>query len=149
MFNEANVGPVKISRLRYGPEGLLLEPSSVEVQGGLIRGSVLQTSGGDASWQTRLYVEKFPVGPILGSMIEDARGPVGGWLDLDFSGQASGTKKEDLQKSLAGQGTFRICQAQLENLPAIAKALRAAGQFLGSDFIASSKINDLAGGNSR
>lgn len=145
MFNEANVGPVKISRLRYGPEGLLLEPSSVEVQGGLIRGSVLQTSGGDASWQTRLYVEKFPVGPILGSMIEDARGPVGGWLDLDFSGQASGTKKEDLQKSLAGQGTFRICQAQLENLPAIAKALRAAGQFLGSDFIASSKINDLAG----
>lgn len=34
VLKDARVGPVKIARFRYGPEGVLLEPSSVEVQGG-------------------------------------------------------------------------------------------------------------------
>lgn len=141
---EARVGPVKIARLRYGPDGILLEPSSVEVQGGMIRGSVVQTGGADRPLQARLFAEKFPLAAILGPMIHDARGPLGGWADLQFTGQASGAKLEDLQRTLAGQGTFRLYQAHLENLPAIGKALQGAGQFLGSSFIAGSEINDLS-----
>lgn len=142
---EARVGPVKIARFRYGPDGILLEPSSVEVQGGLIRGSVVQTGGADRPLQARLFVEKFPLGAILGPMIHDARGPVGGFADLDFNGQASGAKPEDLQRTLSGQGNLRLYQAHLENLPAIAKALQGAGQFLGSSFIAGSEINGVGG----
>jgi len=145
VLKDANVGPVKISRFRYGPEGLLLEPSSVEVQGGLIRGSVVQTGGGDRPLQARLFIEKFPLGAILSPMIQDARGPLGGYADLQFTGQASGAKMEDLQRTLSGQGSFRLYQAHLENLPAIAKALQGAGQFLGSGFISGSEINDLGG----
>ena len=142
---EAKVGPVKISRFRYGPEGILLEPSSVEVQGGLIRGSVVQTGGADRPLQVRLFVEKFPLGAILGPMIQDARGPVGGWADLDFTGQAAGAKMEDLQRTLSGQGNLRLYQAHLENLPAIAKALQGTGAFLGSGFVAGSEINGVGG----
>jgi len=140
---EARVGPVKISRFRYGPEGILLEPSSVEVQGGVIRGSVVQTGGVDRPLQARLFVEKFPLGAILGPMIQDARGPLGGFVDLQFNGQAAGARQEDLQRTLSGQGNFRLYQAHLENLPAIGKALQGAGAFLGSGFIAGSEINDL------
>lgn len=140
---EARVGPVKISRFRYGPEGILLEPSSVEVQGGVIRGSVVQTGGADRPLQARLFVEKFPLGAILGPMIQDARGPLGGFVDLQFNGQAAGARQEDLQRTLSGQGNFRLYQAHLENLPAIGKALQGAGTFLGSGFIAGSEINDL------
>jgi hypothetical protein len=140
---EARVGPVKISRFRCGPEGILLEPSSVEVQGGVIRGSVVQTGGADRPLQARLFVEKFPLGAILGPMIQDARGPLGGFVDLQFNGQAAGARQEDLQRTLSGQGNFRLYQAHLENLPAIAKALQGAGTFLGSGFIAGSEINDL------
>jgi len=142
---EARVGPVKIARFRYGPDGILLEPSSVEVQGGLIRGSVVQTGGPDRPLQARLFVEKFPLGAILGPMIQDARGPVGGFADLDFTGQAAGAKLEDLQRTLSGQGNLRLYQAHLENLPAIAKALQGAGQILGSSFIAGSEINGVGG----
>ena len=73
VLRDAAVGPVKISRFRYGPEGLLLEPSSVEVQGGVIRGSVVQTGGSDRPVQARLFVEKFPLGAILTPMIKDVR----------------------------------------------------------------------------
>lgn len=142
---DARVGPVKISRFRYGPEGILLEPSSVQVQGGLIRASVMQTGGADRPLQARLFVEKFPLGAILGPMIQDARGPVGGFADLEFTGQAAGAKLEDLQRTLAGQGSLRLYQAHLENLPAIAKALQGAGQFLGSNFVAGSEINGVGG----
>lgn len=141
---EARVGPVKIERFRYGPEGVLLEPSSVEVQGGVIRGSI-QPSGTDRVLQAKLFVENFPLGAILSPMIQDARGPLGGFAELQFTGQATGAKPEDLQRSLTGQGRFRLFQAHLENLPAIAKSMRGAGQFLGSNFIANSEINDLAG----
>ena len=140
---EAKVGPVKISRFRYGPEGILLEPSSVEVQGGVIRGSVVQTGGADRPLQMRLFVEKFPLGAILGPIIQDARGPLGGFADLQFNGQAAGATQEDLQRTLSGQGNFRLYQAHLENLPAIGKALQGTGVFLGSGFIAGSEINDL------
>ena len=142
---EAQVGPIKIARFRYGPDGILLEPSSVQVQGGLIRGSVVQTGGPDRPLQARLFVEKFPLGAILGPMIQDARGPVGGFADLDFTGQAAGAKLEDLQRTLSGQGNLRLYQAHMENLPAIAKALQGAGQILGSSFIASSEINGVGG----
>ena len=142
---EARVGPVKIARFRYGPEGILLEPSSVQVQGGLIRGSVMQTGGADRPLQARLFVEKFPLGAILGSMIQDARGPLGGFVDLQFNGQAAGARQEDLQRTLSGQGNFRLYQAHLENLPAIRSALEAGGAFLGSRLVANSEINDLAG----
>ena len=145
LLPEARVGPVKIARFRYGPDGILLEPSSVQVQGGLIRGSVVQTGGPDRPLQARLFVEKFPLGAILGPMIQDARGPVGGFADLDFTGQAAGAKLEDLQRTLAGQGNLRLYQAHMENLPAIAKALQAAGQILGSSFIAGSEINGVDG----
>lgn len=145
LLPEAKVGPVKISRLRYGPEGIYLEPSSVEVQGGLIRGSVVQTGGANRPLQARLFVEKFPLGAILGPMIQDARGPVGGFADLDFTGQAAGATMEDLQRTLSGQGNLRLYQAHLENLPAIAKALQEAGQLLGSSFIAGSEINGVGG----
>ncbi|NDD57619.1 MAG: hypothetical protein EBZ44_07940, partial [Verrucomicrobia bacterium] len=145
VLRDAAVGPVKISRFRYGPEGLLLEPSSVEVQGGVIRGSVVQTGGANQPVQARLFVEKFPLGAILTPMIKDVRGSLGGFADLQFAGQAAGSRMEDLQRSLSGQGNFRLYQAHLENLPAIAKALRGAGQFLGSSFIAGSEINDLGG----
>jgi len=145
VLRDAAVGPVKISRFRYGPEGLLLESSSVEVQGGVIRGSVVQTGGANPPVQARLFIEKFPLGAILTPMIKDVRGSLGGFADLQFAGQASGAKMEDLQRSLSGQGNFRLYQAHLENLPAISKALRGAGQFLGSSFIAGSEINDLGG----
>ena len=144
VLTDARVGPVKIARFRYGPDGILLEPSSVEVQGGMIRGSVVQTGGADRPLQARLFAEKFPLAAILGPMIQDARGPLGGWADLQFTGQASGAKLEDLQRTLTGQGNFRLYQAHLENLPAIGKALQGAGQFLGSSFIAGSEINDLS-----
>lgn len=146
---EARVGPVKIGRFRYGPDGILLEPSSVEVQGGMIRGSMVQTGGGERPLQARLFVEKFPLGAILGAMIQDAKGPVGGLADLQFSGQAAGAKIEDLQRSLTGEGTLRLYRAHLENLPAIGKALRGTGQFLGSPFIAGSEINDVMGSENR
>ena len=142
---DARVGPVKIARFRYGPEGILLEPSTVEVQGGLIRGSVVQTGGTDRPLQARLFVEKFPLAAILGPMIQDARGPVGGLADLDFTGQAAGAKLEDLQRTLSGQGNLRLYQAHLENLPAIYKALQGTGQFLGSSFIGGSEINGVGG----
>ena len=145
VLKDANVGPVKISRFRYGPDGILLEPSSVEVQGGLIRASVVSSGGTDRPLQARLFMEKFPLGAILSPMIQDARGPLGGFADLQFTGQAAGAKMEDLQRTLAGQGSFRLYQAHLENLPAISKALQGAGQFLGSAFIAGSEINDLGG----
>jgi len=140
---EARVGPVKISRFRYGPGGILLEPSSVEVQRGLLRGSLVQMGGLDRPYQIRLFAEKFPLGAILGPMIRDSRGPLGGWLDLKFSGQVTGTKFEDFQKSLSAQGSLRLYQAHLEYLPAIEKSLQIGGGFLGSSFIATSQINDL------
>jgi hypothetical protein len=145
VLTEARVGPVKIARFRYGPEGILLEPSSVEVRGGLIRGSVVQTGGADRPLQVRLFVEKFPLGAILGPMIRHARGPVGGFADLDFNGQAAGAKLTDLQRTLSGQGNLRLYQAHLENLPAIGKALRGAGALLGSSFISGSEINGVGG----
>jgi hypothetical protein len=140
---EARVGAVKISRFRYGPEGILLEPSSVEVQGGSIRASVVQTGGSAQPLQARLSVSRFPLGAVLEPMIQDARGPLGGFADLEFSGSAAGATMQDLQTTLSGQGSFRLYQAHLENLPAIAKALQGTGQFLGSSFIAESEINDL------
>jgi len=142
---EARVGPVKISRFRYGPEGILLDPSSVEVQGGVIRGSVVPTGGAGRPLQVSLFIERFPLGAILGPLIQDARGPVGGLADLKFTGQAAGAKLEDLQRTLSGQGNLRLEQAHLENLPAIARALQGAGALLGSAFVAGSEINSLAG----
>jgi hypothetical protein len=117
----------------------------VEVRGGLIRGSVVQTGGADRPLQVRLFVEKFPLGAILGPMIRHARGPVGGFADLDFNGQAAGAKLTDLQRTLSGQGNLRLYQAHLENLPAIGKALRGAGALLGSSFISGSEINGVGG----
>jgi hypothetical protein len=70
---------------------------------------------------------------------------VGGFADLDFTGQAAGATMEDLQRTLSGQGNLRLYQAHLENLPAIAKALQEAGQLLGSSFIAGSEINGVGG----
>ena len=145
ILSEARVGPVNIPRFRYGPEGILLESSSVGVKGGVIRGSVVQTGGAGQPLQARLFVEKFPLGAILGPMIQDARGPVGGLADLDFTGQAAGARLEDLQRTLSGQGSLRLYQAHLENLPAIGKALQGTGQFLGSSFVAGSEINGVGG----
>jgi hypothetical protein len=88
-------------------------------------------------------MNKFPLGAILGNVITDANGPIGGWIDLQMAAQAAKPTLEELRKSLSGQGSFRLYQAHLERLPSLKKALVAAGTFLGSSFIAGSEINDL------
>jgi hypothetical protein len=93
--------------------------------------------------QAKVAMNKFPLGAILGSMIADAKGPIGGWIDLSFSGQSSGPTIEELRRSLKGQGSFRLYQAHLERLPSMAKVLQSAGTLLGSTFIATSQINDI------
>ena len=145
IFRDASVGPVNISKFQLGPEGVSLQKASVEVQGGVITGSVAQKNGPDSPLQADLVVRRFPLGAILSPMIKDARGSLGGYANLEFSGQASGGRVQDLQQSLRGNGTFRLYEAHLENLPAIRKALQGAGLFLGSSLVAESKINDLGG----
>ena len=142
VVDEASVGPVKVPRFRWGPEGILLEPSTVQVKGGSISAAVV-SSGSGQPVQARVAMSKFPLGAILGSMIADAKGPIGGWIDLSLSGQSSGPTVEELRQSLKGQGSFRLYQAHLERLPSMAKALQSAGTLLGSTFIAASQINDI------
>jgi hypothetical protein len=142
VVDEASVGPVKVPRFRWGPEGILLEPSTVQVKGGSISAAVV-SSGSGQPVQARVAMSKFPLGAILGSMIADAKGPIGGWIDLSLSGQSSGPTIEELRQSLKGQGSFRLYQAHLERLPSMAKALQSAGTLLGSTFIAASQINDI------
>ena len=139
---EASVGPIKVPRFRWGPEGILLEPSSVRVEGGSMGASIV-SSGTGQPVQARMTMSKFPLGAILGSMIADAQGPIGGWIDLSLSGQASGPTIAELRRSLKGQGSFRLYQAHLERLPSMAKALQSTGTLLGSTFIAASQINDI------
>ncbi|MCX6936210.1 MAG: hypothetical protein NTZ01_08515 [Verrucomicrobia bacterium] len=142
IVDEATVGPVKVPHFRFGPEGIILEPSTVQVKGGSISASVVSSATGQPV-QARVVMNKFPLGAILGSMITDAKGPIGGWIDLQLSAQAAGPTIEELRRSLSGQGSFRLYQAHLERLPSMSKALQSAGQLLGSSFIASSEINDL------
>ncbi|MEY5062573.1 MAG: hypothetical protein RLZZ112_537, partial [Verrucomicrobiota bacterium] len=145
ILQEAQLERVKIKGLKFGPDGLSLEDCSVAVVGGLITGSITPAGYGGQGQKIFFEAKKFPLGAILGPMIQDARGPVGGFADLDFTGQAAGGRLEDLQRTLAGQGNLRLYQAHMENLPAIAKALQGAGQILGSSFIAGSEINGVAG----
>ena len=142
VVQEAEVGPVKIPRLLFGPEEIQLEPSIVEVQGGSIRASVLGAGVGKPI-QAQVAVNKFPLGAILGSAIHDARGPIGGWADFQLSARSEGPSLAELRRSLNGQGSFRLYQAHLENLPSLAGALQKTGTLLGSSYIASSEINDL------
>ena len=143
IVEEATVGPVQVPRFRWGPEGILLEPSVVQVKGGVVRASVVQSGGTDQPVQANVVISKFPLGAILGNLITDAKGPIGGWVDLQLAAQAGKPTLDELRRSLSGQGSFRLYQAHLERLPSLAKALRAAGAFLGSSFIAGSEINDL------
>jgi hypothetical protein len=143
IVEEATVGPVQVPRFRWGPEGILLEPSVVQVKGGVVRASVVQSGGVDQPVQAKVVMSKFPLGAILGNLITDAKGPIGGWVDLQLAAQAGKPTLDELRRSLSGQGSFRLYQAHLERLPSLAKALRAAGAFLGSSFIAGSEINDL------
>jgi hypothetical protein len=76
-------------------------------------------------------------------MIQDAKGPIGGWINLQLTAQAANPTVDELRRSLNGQGSFRLYQAHLERLPSLAKALHGAGALLGSSFIAGSEINDL------
>jgi len=142
VVQEAEVGPVKIPRLLFGPEEIQLDPSIVQVQGGSIRASVLG-AGASQPLQAQVAISKFPLGAILSPMIQDARGPLDGFVDLQFTGQASGARIDDLQRTLAGQGNFRLYQAHLENLPLVYNGmLKEAGRSLGSQqFIPSSEIN--------
>ncbi|NBR70440.1 MAG: hypothetical protein EBT69_09750, partial [Verrucomicrobia bacterium] len=142
VVQEAEVGPVKIPRLLFGPEEIQLDPSIVQVQGGSISASVLGAGLGKPV-QAQVAVNKFPLGAILGNAIHDARGPIGGWADFQLSARSDGPSLEELRKSLHGQGRFRLYQAHLENLPALNQALQKAGAVLGSSYIASSEINDL------
>jgi hypothetical protein len=142
VVQEAEVGPIKIPRLLFGPEEIQLEPSIVQVQGGSISASVLGGGGGKPV-QAEIAINKFPLGAILGSAIHDARGPIGGWADFQLSARSDGPSLEELRKSLNGQGRFRLYQAHLENLPSLHQALQKAGTLLGSSYIASSDINDL------
>ena len=142
IVQEAEVGPVKIPRLRFGPEEIQLEPSSVQVQGGSISASVLG-EGTDKPVEAQISVNKFPLGAILGNAIHDARGPIGGWADLQLVARSDGPSLESLRRSLNGQGSFRLYQAHLENLPSLYQALQKTGALLGSSYIASSEINDL------
>lgn len=143
MVEEAEVGPVQVPRFRWGPEGIALEPSVVQVKGGVIRASVVQAAGLNQPVTANLVMNKFPLGAILGNVITDATGPIGGWIDLQLAAQAGKPTLEELRKSLTGQGSFRLYQAHLEHLPALQKALAGAGALLGSSFIAGSEINDL------
>ena len=142
IVQEAEVGPVKIPRLLFGPEEIQLEPSVVQVQGGSINASVLGAGTGKPV-QAQVVINKFPLGAILGNAIHDARGPIGGWADLQLTARSQGPSLEDLRRSLAGQGSFRLYQAHLENLPSLAQALQKTGALLGSSYIAASQINDL------
>jgi hypothetical protein len=142
VVQEAEVGPIKIPRLLFGPEEIQLEPSIVQVQGGSITASVLGGGVGKPV-QAQIAVNKFPLGAILGSAIHDARGPIGGWADFQLSARSDGPSLEELRRSLNGQGRFRLYQAHLENLPSLYQALKKAGALLGSNYIASSEINDL------
>lgn len=108
-------------------------------------GASIVSSGTGQPVQARLTMNQFPLGAILGSVIADAQGPIGGWIDLSLSGQASGPTMTELRQSLAGQGSFRLYQAHLEHLPSMAKALQSAGALLGSALISASQINDLGG----
>jgi hypothetical protein len=143
IVEEAEVGPIHVPRFRWGPEGIYLEPSVVQVKGGVIRASLVQATGLNQPFQANLVMNKFPLGAILGNVITDANGPIGGWIDLQMAAQAEKPTLEELRKSLSGQGSFRLYQAHLERLPSLKKALVAAGTFLGSSFIAGSEINDL------
>jgi hypothetical protein len=143
IVEEAEVGPIRVPRFRWGPEGIYLEPSVVQVKGGVIRASLVQATGSNQPFQANLVMNKFPLGAILGNVITDANGPIGGWIDLQMAAQAAKPTLEELRKSLSGQGSFRLYQAHLERLPSLKKALVAAGTFLGSSFIAGSEINDL------
>jgi len=142
VVQEAEVGPLKIPRLRFGPEEIQLEPSLVQVLGGSIRASVLGAGVGQPV-QAQVAINQFPLGVILGNAIHDARGPIGGWADLQLSARSDGPSLEEIRRSLMGQGSFRLYQAHLENLPALAGALQKTGALLGSSYIASSEINDL------
>ena len=142
VVQEAVVGPVRIPRLSLGPEEILLEPSTVQVDGGAIRASILAAETG-RDVQARLEMNKFPLGAILGNAIHDARGPIGGWADLQLYVRSDGSSLEQIRRSLSGQGSFRLYQAHLENLPSLARALQKTGALLGSGYIASSEINDL------
>jgi hypothetical protein len=143
IVEEAEVGPIHVPRFRLGSEGIYLEPSVVQVKGGVIRASLVQAAGLNQPFQANLVMNKFPLGAILGNVITDANGPIGGWIDLQMAAQAAKPTLEELRKSLNGQGSFRLYQAHLERLPSLKKALVAAGSFLGSSFIAGSEINDL------
>lgn len=142
VVQEAEVGPVKIPRLLLGPDEILLEPAMVQVQGGAIRASVLGAGAGQPV-KARVEMNKFPLGAILGNAIHDARGPIGGWADFQLSAQAEGSSREQLRRSLNGQGSFRLYQAHLENLPSLSQALQKTGALLGSSYIAGSELNDL------
>jgi len=142
VVDEATVGPVKVPRFRFGPDGILLEPSIVQVKDGSISASVLQSGHGEPV-RAQVVMNRFPLGAILGSMIQDAKGPIGGWINLELTAQAANPTVDELRRSLSGQGSFRLYQAHLERLPSLAKALQGAGALLGSSFIAGSEINDL------
>lgn len=143
IVEEAAVGPVRVPRFRWGPEGILLEPSTVEVKGGVVKASVTQPGGVNQPVDAKIVMSKFPLGAILGSVITDAKGPIGGWIDLQVSAQAAKPTLAEIRRTLSGRGTFRLYQAHLERLPSLAKALQSAGAILGSSFIAGSEINDL------
>ena len=142
VVDEAAVGPVKVPRFRYGSDGILLEPSTVQVKDGSISASVVQSREGEPV-RAQVVMNRFPLGAILGSMIQDAKGPIGGWINLQLTAQAANPTVDELRRSLTGQGSFRLYQAHLERLPSLAKALHGAGALLGSSFIAGSEINDL------
>ena len=142
IVQEAEVGPVKIPKFLFGPEEIQLEPAVVQVQGGAISASVVSAGTGKAL-KAQVAISKFPLGAILGNAIHDARGPIGGWADLQLSAQSEGPSLEDLRRSLVGQGSFRLYQAHLENLPSLAQTLQKIGGLLGSSYIATSQINDL------
>ena len=143
IVDEATVGPVRVPRFRWGPEGILLESSTVEVKGGVVKASVIQTGGVNQPVDAKIVMNKFPLGAILGNVITDAKGPIGGWIDLQMSAQAAKPTLAEIRRTLSGRGTFRLYQAHLERLPSLAKALQSAGALLGSSFIAGSEINDL------
>jgi hypothetical protein len=109
----------------------------------VVKASVTQPGGVNQPVDAKIVMSKFPLGAILGSVITDAKGPIGGWIDLQVSAQAAKPTLAEIRRTLSGRGTFRLYQAHLERLPSLAKALQSAGAILGSSFIAGSEINDL------
>jgi len=143
ILREAQLERLQIKALKFGPDEFLLDDFSASVVGGYLAGFVHPLDSGGR--KIFLEAKNFPVGMILSPFIQDVRGPIGGFADLEFSGQAVGVKPEDLIRTFSGQGSLRIYQARLENVPAIQKnLLQEAGRSLGSQtFIPSSNLDSF------